>query len=155
MGSKIPLLRGKRPPPWASSGPLWQQEPHPPTPKLGMSPTWSNWVSTYDFRSLNTSSAHATTGHSSSGPSWSLRSSLGTMSSLLMSQLGNSNTPHYSTAQGLYSTSASNIISVIRTETCQVGATRLGFFPEDAGTHYLCSVVSIAMHIAGSHIGLS
>ena len=50
--------------------------------------------------------------------------------------------------RGLRSVSASNIINVIRAETQQVGASRLGFSPEDVGTHSLHSGGTMVMHIA-------
>ena len=56
---------------------------------------------------------------------------------------------NYSTAQGLRSVSASDIIMVLRAENIRVGAVRLGFATEDVGTHSLCSVEAMAMHIAG------
>ena len=48
----------------------------------------------------------------------------------------------------LRSVSASNIIALIRAECLQVGAARLGFSPEDIGTHSLRSGGSMAMHFA-------
>ena len=56
---------------------------------------------------------------------------------------------NYPTKQGIRSVSASNIISIIRADTRRVGAARLGFFPEDVGTHSLRSDGAMAMHIVG------
>ena len=55
----------------------------------------------------------------------------------------------YPTPQALRSVSASNIISIIRSECKQVGAARLRFAPEDVGMHSLGSGGAMAMHIAG------
>ena len=52
------------------------------------------------------------------------------------------------TAQGLRSVSAPDIIAVLRAETIQVRAARLGFAPEDAGTHSIRSGGAMAMHLA-------
>ena len=52
--------------------------------------------------------------------------------------------------QGLCSISASDIISVLRAETHQVGATRIGFAPEDAGAHSLCSGGVMSIQTTGS-----
>ena len=53
------------------------------------------------------------------------------------------------TAQGIGPASASNVISVIRAETCRVGAARLGFAPENFVTYSLCSSGAMYMHIVG------
>ena len=55
----------------------------------------------------------------------------------------------YSSPQGLRSVSASIIIAVVRSECRRVGDTQLGFFPEDAGAHSLCSGGDTSMHIDG------
>ena len=54
----------------------------------------------------------------------------------------------YLSDHGLRSVSASNIIAVIRAECLQVGASRLGFAPEDVGTHSLRSGRAMVMHLA-------
>ena len=54
----------------------------------------------------------------------------------------------YPAAQGLRSVSASNIISVIRADTHQVGAARLEFPPEEVGTHSLRSGRAMVTNIA-------
>ena len=55
---------------------------------------------------------------------------------------------NYPTNQGLRSSSASDIIVVLQAETIWVGAARIGFDPEDVGTHSLHSNRSMAMHLA-------
>ena len=55
---------------------------------------------------------------------------------------------NYSTPQGLRSVSVSIIITVLRVECKLTGAARLGFAPEDVGTHSLRSGGAMAMHIA-------
>ena len=55
----------------------------------------------------------------------------------------------FSTAQGLRSVNASNIIAAIRSKTQRVGAARLGFVPEDIKTHSLRYGGAMTMHIAG------
>ena len=54
----------------------------------------------------------------------------------------------YPTAQGILLVSTSDIIAVLWAETIWVGSTRLGFAPEDVGTHSLRSGGPMAMHIA-------
>ena len=49
---------------------------------------------------------------------------------------------------GLRSVSASNTITVIIAVCLRVGASRLGFAPEDVGTYYLCSGGAMAVHLA-------
>ena len=53
----------------------------------------------------------------------------------------------YPSDHGLRSVSASNIIAAIRAECLRVGAARLGFVPEDVGTHSLRSGGAMAMHL--------
>ena len=45
--------------------------------------------------------------------------------------------------------SASNIIYVLWTEVDVVGAARLGFSPEDAGTHSIRSGIAMGVYIVG------
>ena len=59
------------------------------------------------------------------------------------------------THQGIRSLSVLDIISALWVETTRVVAARLGFNPEEARMHSLCSGVSMAIHIAGSQITLS
>ena len=54
----------------------------------------------------------------------------------------------YPSDHGLRSVSASNISAFIRAECLRVGAARLGFAPEDIGTHSLRSGGAMAMHLA-------
>ena len=54
----------------------------------------------------------------------------------------------YPNPEGLRLVRASIIIIVLRAEYKRVGAARLGFAPEDVGTHSHCSVGAMAMHIA-------
>ena len=54
---------------------------------------------------------------------------------------------NYPSDHGLRSISASNIIAIIRTECLRVGAARLGFAPEDIGTHSLRSGGAMAMYL--------
>ena len=54
----------------------------------------------------------------------------------------------YPSDHGLRSVSTSNIIAVIRAECLRVGTARLGFAPEDVGTHSLRSGRAMAMHLA-------
>ena len=54
----------------------------------------------------------------------------------------------YHTAQGLRLVSTSDIITVLWAETILVGAARLGFAPEDAGPHSLCSGGAMTMQLA-------
>ena len=55
----------------------------------------------------------------------------------------------YPSPQGLRSVRASSIIYVIRAQFKQVDAARLGFAPEDVGTHSLRFDRAMAMYIAG------
>ena len=55
---------------------------------------------------------------------------------------------------GIGSVSTPNIIAVIRAECLRVGATRLGFSPEDARTHSLRSGRVMVMHIPNVSDGL-
>ena len=73
-----------------------------------------------------------------------------TSSPRLHNQGCNPTTPisDYPSDHGLRSVSSSNIIVVIRDECLRVGAARLGFFPEDIGTHSFRSSRAMAMHLA-------
>ena len=55
---------------------------------------------------------------------------------------------HFPYDHGLCSVSASNIIAIIRAECMQVGASRLGFVPEDVGMNCLRSGGAMAMYLA-------
>ena len=98
MGLKILQSSGKNPPPWESSSPLWPRELPPPTQRPSTLPTCTNLTSTYASGTANTPSARATTGQSSSGPSWNMCSSSGTISSPPMTQLSTFSMPHRSSS---------------------------------------------------------
>ena len=55
----------------------------------------------------------------------------------------------FRTTQGLCSVSASNIITIIKADTTQVGASRLVFSQEDVGMLSLRSDGAMAMHTTG------
>ena len=56
---------------------------------------------------------------------------------------------HPASRQGLRSMNASDVITVLGSETRQVGAVRLVFTPEDVRTYYFCSCGALAIHVTG------
>ena len=79
-GIKDTPAKQKNPPPWNSFTPLCPRQHPPPTPRTTIFPTWSNWTYTSTSGTGNTLSAQATVRQSSSKPSWTLCSFLGTFS---------------------------------------------------------------------------